>query len=71
MKLMIQKKNCDGLSMKKLIIGNSGKQCVIIEGKMLALNSSSDVKRLLAPYENTDNDQQYYAVVPSEHFPSI
>ena len=71
MNLMIQKKNGGGLSMKKLVICNSGTIVFIIEGKMLALNSSSDVKGSLVPYKSTNIDQQDYAVSPSEHFPSI
>ena len=33
MKLMMQKNNCDGCSMRKLRIGNSGTKIVIIEVK--------------------------------------
>ena len=71
MEIMIQKNNFDCLSIKKLVIGNSGTKFVIIEEKMPALNSSSRVKGLLVPYENTDIYQQDYAVVPSEHSSSI
>ena len=71
MKLIRHNNSCDGHSMNKLRIGNSRTKIVIIEGNMSALNSSSDVKLFLVLYEQTETDQQDYAVISSEHFISI